>query len=168
MAGDYNKFEFNEVSGAHRDKMSQPARDERDLIEKTQKTRETTHQADFKRHQAQRIAQQEEQLRKHHELQHNMPAPRGAPTPRMPTAEQIKEQARHNVQNAHQRERQEMLARHKNDREDHTRKALNMPSRAELKTKDPEREAFMERRRQERLDNKADKFERSPNEPIKR
>lgn len=147
MAGDHNKFHFNDRSEAHFTKMTSPQREHYQLMTKSQENQEMTHQADYERHRPQRIKEQEEQLTRHYQAQLNMPRPAGTPAPRIPTAKEIQNEATRRVDQGHARDRENMMTRHKNDREDFVRKALGLPSREEAAEARRE-EYFAQRRRQ--------------------
>lgn len=55
-------------SGVYREKLDQTSRDKMDAMQQVRDTDLRNHDADYQRHQQQRIAEQEAHLTKHHEL----------------------------------------------------------------------------------------------------
>jgi hypothetical protein len=122
-------FEFNRASGVNREqRMDQSGRDHQDALNNVSATDLQNHDADHQQHQAQRIADEEARLTKHHELNISAPRPTWAPVPTMPTADQIRADARKNVQTGHEQSRDDLEARHKIAAEDHERQAGGYPA----------------------------------------
>lgn len=121
-------FEFNRASGVNREqKMDQGGREHQDALRNAETADLRNHDADHQRHQAQRLAAEQERLTQQNDLNFNMPKPEDAPPPHYKTKQEIEAEARKNVRTAHETARDDLAARHKIAQEDHEREAAGYP-----------------------------------------
>jgi hypothetical protein len=127
MAAEKATYPFNFDSRAYKSQLKPAARDTFDFLLKNGTIELQNHQADYERHKPQRIAQKEEQLTKHYKLKlEGPPPPSTVSRPRMPTAEEIRAEARRFVKTDYERGQQEIKDRYNSAITEHLRKELNL------------------------------------------
>lgn len=128
MSADTTSFQFNDASGSHREKMTETQRGEQDQIVSKYEARKQAYEAQHQRDAIDKVAEQEERITKTNEAKMQAPRPQWAPTPKMPTRDEIRADAQKTVAAAHQRAQDEAEAAHRINKGDHTRESLNLPS----------------------------------------
>jgi hypothetical protein len=144
MAKKNANFEFNLKSGAYRERLSPEARAKFDELQRQAQQEKATLESDYVEHRDARVAEAEGQLTQTYELRRNMPRPKNVPAPRLPTADEIRNEARSVVESTYRTGIADIDARHDAALEGHVRKELNLPSDADAE-KDARHAAYIER-----------------------